>query len=462
MKKRSSSDLLRYLQTKGPTPSSQIITHFGMSRPTLSRRVKELGHKLVSIGHARATRLAARHSESADSTPIYRVEENGQVTLMGQLTALQKGSEIQWLVQTEQPCPALCANESKDGLFTSWPWFLADLRPTGFLGHSFAQHMANQFQISNQPEEWSDLELLRALSSRGYNLQGNLILGDGRALTEFQNERIEVAEGQYQDASPDTYPMFAEFALKEGEEYASSAGGQQAKFTTLVCDTPEQTPRAVIVKFSPKLDTHAATRWADLLHAEHIANQVLRSAGFATAQTRIFQLENRVFLESERFDRVGATGRRGLVSLRALDAAYIGQKDKSWAKAARKLEAAMWISPEDCERIIRLHCFGQLIANTEMHFGDLSFFLPDEAPYPLAPVYDMLPALFQPNSAGKILENSFEAKLPLPEERSTWLEMMPIALNYWQQIATNTAISVEFKGIAREAIDALKQIQKLA
>jgi hypothetical protein len=381
---------------------------------------------------------------------------------MGQLIALQKGDKMQWLLDMEQASPALVTNAFKDGLFESWPYFLTDLRPTGFLGRAFGRHMASLFQISNKPEEWDDLELVRVLCSHGYNLQGNLILGDGRALTEFQNERIEVAEGQYQDASPETYPMFAEFALKEGEEYAASAGGEQAKFTTLVCDTPEQAPRAVIVKFSPKLETRTATRWADLLYAEHIANQVLRSAGFASAQTRTFQLENRVFLESERFDRVGATGRRGLVSLRALDTAYTGQESGSWAKLARKLHAAQWISAEDCERITRLYCFGQLIANTDMNFGDLSFFLPQDGPYPLAPVYDMLPAFFQPNRAGDITENSFEAKLPLPEERSNWLEMMPIALNYWQQIATNTVISTEFRQIASEAIEALKQIQKIA
>lgn len=83
---------------------------------------------------------------------------------------------------------------------------------------------------------------------------------------------------------------------------------------------------------------------------------------------------------------MGPTGRRGLVSLRALDAAYLGLGQGNWAKAARKLHAGKWITAEDCERMIRLHCFGELIANTDMHWGNLSFFLPEQSPSLLAPV----------------------------------------------------------------------------
>lgn len=459
----SSQDLLSYLQINGPTPSSALVSHFSISRPTLSRRVQELGDRIVSIGHARATQLAARHEDASGSIPLYRVLENGQVEPTGQLTPIRAGTHTQWLLTSKSPFLSLCADEFKDGLYPGWPWFLEDLRPTGFLGRAFGKRMARLFQIKERPEEWSDLELLTTLTGFGANLPGSFILGDGRALDEFQDQKVKAADGYYANNAPQTsYSEFAQRALSEDEEYGSSAGGEQPKFTTMVCDTPEQTPRAVIVKFSPQITTPVGRRWADLLHAEHIANEVLRKAAIASAQTRTFRFEERVFLESERFDRIGYSGRCGLVALRALDAGYIGQGGGSWADCARKLHAAKWITAEDRDRMVQLYCFGQLIANTDMHFGNLSFFLPNEAPYPLAPVYDMLPMHFRPSSTGEVVERTFAPKLPKPEDQAAWLKMYPHAVHYWQRITEHSEITSPFKQIAGQAITALQHIHKIA
>lgn len=461
--KSSSQDLLRYLQVNGPTPSSELVSHFGISRPTLSRRVQELGDRIVSIGQARATQLAARHEDHSGSTPLYRAVESGQIERLGALTPIHDGSHMQWLLTSESPQPSLCADEFKNGLFPGWPWFLEDLRPAGFLGRAFGKRMARLFQIKEDPEDWTDLELLMTLTSFGTSLQGNFIIGDGSALDEFQAHKIKTVDGYYSNNAPQTsYPIFAERALGEDEEYGSSAGGDQPKFTTMVCDTPDEAPRAVIVKFSPKQTTSVGARWADLLYAEHLSNEVLREAGFTTAQTRTFHFGERVFLESERFDRIGHSGRKGLISLRALDAAYTGQGSGTWANAARKLHAAQWITADDRDRMIQLHCFGELIANTDMHWGNLSFFLPKESPYPLAPVYDMLPMRFRPSSTGEVIERTFEPKLPKPEDQAAWLEMMPLALDYWHQVATHESISPGFQIIAKQVIDSLKRLQKIA
>lgn len=457
----SSQDLLSYLQIHGPTLSSELVTHFGISRPTLSRRVQELGKAVISIGQARATKLAARVQDFS-GTPLYRVLENGQLERTGQLTAVHQGERTPWLLEPENAPQALFEGEFKEGLYPAWPWFLEDLRPAGFLGRAFSKRMANLYQITENPEKWTDFELLSTLVGFGSNLPGNFILGDTNALREYQQVKIQIAEGYYKNSSPATYPFQAEQALTEGEEYGSSAGGEQPKFTTMVCDRPEDGPRAVIVKFSPKLDTVSGQRWADLLFAEDLANEVLREAGFETAQTRTVHLEERVFLESQRFDRVGATGRCGLVSLRALDAAHLGMGQGSWAKAARKLRADKWITAEDSERMTRLHCFGELIANTDMHWGNVSFFLPEHSPYPLAPVYDMLPMRFRPSSTGEVSDRAFKPSLPKPEDQAAWLEMYPHAVHYWQRITGHPDISFPFKQIAEQAINALEHIHTIA
>jgi len=447
---------------QGPSLSSELVAHFGLSRQTLSRRVQEMGYSVVTIGKGRATRLAARHQDWPAEVPLYQVQENGQVELLGHLHPLQAGTQTEWHLTLQKSQPALFGDEFKNGLFPGWPWFLEDLRPAGFLGRAFGKHMAEVYSFDDNPEKWNDFELLKALFSHGINLQGNFIVGDGRALNAFQRDRVRIEDGLYGECSPGTYINLAELALNEGEELGSSAGGEQPKFTTMVCDTPEAPPRAVIVKFSPRLDTPSGQRWFDLLHAEHLANQVLNEAGLATAQTRLFHIEDRLFIESERFDRVGTSGRKGLVTLRALDAAYIGMGNGSWADVARKLHAGKWISEADRDRMIQLHCFGELIANTDMHWGNVSFFLPKQSPYSLAPVYDMLPMRFRPSSTGEVIERSFEPKLPKPEDQSAWLEMYPHALLYWQRITEHPEITDSFKPIAEQAIAALEHIHTIA
>src|SRR5204863_1704594 len=92
----------------------------------------------------------------------------------------------------------------------------------------------------------------------------------------------------------------------------SSAGGEQAKFLARVDD------RHVLVKFSPPRGTPFGERWHDLLHAEHLALAVLRRHGVPTAATAIVETAQRTHLESTRFDRVGARGRRHAVALDAV------------------------------------------------------------------------------------------------------------------------------------------------
>lgn len=460
--KNSSQELLSYLKFNGPTLSSELVSRFGISRPTLSRRVHELGNAVVSIGHARATMIAARLQEFSGTTPLYMIKKSGRVERIGQLTPVRDGERVQWLLKSDKALPVFFEGEFKNGLYPGWPWFLEDLRPSGFLGRSFGKRMAELLQVDENPEKWGDLELLNILTSHGSNLHGNLLVGDGRALEEYQRERIRNADVRYPNTSPEVYQELADLALREGGEFGSSAGGEQPKFTTVMRDNPQDDPRAVIVKFSPQLESPAGLRWADLLYAEQIANEVLRGAGFETAQTRTFHRGERVFLESTRFDRVGISGRRGVVTLRAIDAAHLGQGSGSWADVAPKLYTGKWITAEDRDRMIQLHCFGELIANTDMHWGNLSFFLPEESPYPLAPVYDMLPMRFRPSSTGEVVERDFEPRLPKPENQKAWLEMYPHAIQFWQKVSADTNITSDFKSIAKEALGTVEKIHKTA
>ena len=61
----------------------------------------------------------------------------------------------------------------------------------------------------------------------------------------------------------------------------------------------------------------------------------------------------RRFLASPRFDRVDGAGRRGVLSLGALDDEYFGKRATPWGTAAGRLKAARMLSSADDEQIGR-------------------------------------------------------------------------------------------------------------
>src|SRR3546814_15682922 len=97
-------------------------------------------------------------------------------------------------------------------------------------------------------------------------------------------------------------------------------------------------------------------------------------------------------LEVQRFDRTAnVLGRRGFVSLLALDAAFVGDGARDWSLAAERLAALGLITADTAARIARLYWFGRLIGNSNMHPGNLRFHLVDARPLGLAPAYYLLP-----------------------------------------------------------------------
>lgn len=97
-----------------------------------------------------------------------------------------------------------------------------------------------------------------------------------------------------------------------------------------------------------------ATRWADLLIAEHTALTILHNAGIVAARSEPVRLEQngttRQFLIVQRFDREGAGGRRGIVSLRMLDAEFVGSHSQRWPVIAGQLAAQNVIKRMICRR----------------------------------------------------------------------------------------------------------------
>ena len=144
----------------------------------------------------------------------------------------------------------------------SLPWWLLDMRPQGFLGRAYAARYAEMLGLPARLADWSDAQALRALTAHGLDAVGNLLLGD-MARTRFLDAPppapiLDGMKGQ-------TYARLAREAAR-GDNPASSAGGEQPKFTTFAHTATG--PRHVLVKFT-LLDANPVTPCVDAL-ARHI------------------------------------------------------------------------------------------------------------------------------------------------------------------------------------------------
>jgi hypothetical protein len=240
-----------------------------------------------------------------------------------------------------------------------------------------------------------------------------------------------------------------------GDPAGSSAGGEQPKFATVLQDGDEC--RHVLIKFSPSLTSLEGQRWADLLHCERLALEIVQAAGIDAARSRILEADRRVFLEVDRFDRIGTLGRSSLFSLRSIDSEYVGAGD-DWAKCAGGLLRAGVISPEDAREMRWLKVFGGLIGNTDMHLGNLSFIRVRSRFYTLAPVYDMLPMLYRPVS-GETPRREFAPHAMTMDTADEWPSALQSALRFWEMASVEPGVSGEFRRICRDNLAVLLSLE---
>jgi hypothetical protein len=330
-----------------------------------------------------------------------------------------------------------------DGWFDGVPYFLDDMRPQGFLGRNFARHHAALLQVSEHPQDWSEDDVLHALSLLGIDQPGSYILGETACRQWLEHSRQEPAVLGEEDVEVG-YPVLAEQAMNLGV-VGSSAGGEFPKFTAM--RSTGGMLRHVIVKFSGSDDSAGTRRWSDLLVCEHLASNVMaQHLQTDAAASRIYQAAGRTFLEVERFDRHGHLGRSPVCSWAALNAALFGANGLPWTGAAAALHVRKLVDAATQSAIDELWHFGRLIANTDMHDGNLSF-RPGLA---LAPAYDMLPMLYAPARGVELPPRHFSPQLPLPAERRAWVAAAVAAQDFWLRASGDARISDDFRRICEQ------------
>jgi serine/threonine protein kinase HipA of HipAB toxin-antitoxin module len=276
-----------------------------------------------------------------------------------------------------------------------------------------------------------------------------------------------VAHGEAPAGLPDVrlgkeYPRLAAQALELGVA-GSSAGGEFPKFTCLR-QRAGDVQQHVLVKFSGSDDSPGTQRWADLLVCEHLAGRALEEhTGIAAARSGVYQHAGRTFLEVDRFDRHGVLGRSPMVSWFALNGTFVGAAGRPWAEAVQPLAQKGWLQDEDIDRVLRVWLFGQLIGNTDMHDGNLSF-VPsqhgDDHVLQLAPIYDMLPMTYAPVRGVELPSRNYAPRLPLPAQAAAWQDAARAALAFWDLAAIDKRISAGFRQTCRDNAALLGKLAK--
>ena len=132
-----------------------------------------------------------------------------------------------------------------------------------------------------------------------------------------------------------------------------------------------------------------------------------------------------------------------------------------WPHLVGRLCARQLVSDDDLLRVQRLWWFGRLIANTDMHTGNLSF-CPQGGRLALAPMYDMLPMGYAPLGGGEVAVRTFQPTLPLPTQRAVWLDACAAAVAFWRAASVDSRIGEGFRAIAARNAEALVRLQAMA
>ncbi|MDD5057911.1 MAG: type II toxin-antitoxin system HipA family toxin YjjJ [Sideroxydans sp.] len=442
----AATDTLVQILRSGAQPARALYEQLGISQPTLSRMVSQLGESILKFGKARQTQYALRRAIGAHgSFPLYRVSAAGELQQWGVLHPIFPQG---YLVE-------ISGHEVRTEVCAGLPWYLQDMRPQGFLGRAYARFNAPLLGLPVDPNRWNDDQTLLALAHNGHDTPGNLLVGEESA-SQFQTRALfSTQQGELLPVPaaqrPQEYPRLARMALA-GEVVGSSAGGEQPKFNIAILRDGQ--PVNVMVKFSAPQDNAATRRWRSLLICEHLAFQVLKN-NFPCSASELLEADDatQLFLQVPRFDRVGMRGRLGVVSLKALDDEFAGLA-ADWVKIAAALVKAGKLSEAVYQEIQRRYAFGVLIGNSDMHPGNLSFFVDDvtrpQAEYTLTPVYDMLPMSLAPRPSGQIPDALPPLKIGVNPPLEVWKEMLPLAIQYWRQVAGHAGVAKDVKQMARE------------
>ncbi len=192
---------------------------------------------------------------------------------------------------------------------------------------------------------------------------------------------------------------------------------------------------------------------------EHLANQVLREHGIEAAHTEIVETERRTYLRSLRFDRLGHGGKRHLVAATAVHEAFVPGSRMHWVAICEALFKSKMIAIEGLNTVALAFFFGQNIGNTDMHFGNLSFFVQDLAKprFEPTPAYDMLPMRRRPSiHDGDLEATPVRPQSPIATQQAAQAQARLWAIEFWERAETMATLSQPIRTACGESAQRLR------
>ena len=225
---RDHQAVLAELSARGVATSAELQAALRKSQPTVSRLLADLASQVLTLGRGRNTRygLAKAILGQPAQQPLWWVDEAGTRLRFGTLSLLGGGS----MVHVDRV-------GFEDMLRDQLPWYLAPLKPQGFLGRLLAQRLAPS-GIGANPESWSlEMSLFAALHL--HDAPGAIVLGEPAAPAGHQRVPMDSKQA---GTVLDGLALDIARTLPAG----SSAGGEQPKFLALL-----ESGEHVLVKFTP-------------------------------------------------------------------------------------------------------------------------------------------------------------------------------------------------------------------
>lgn len=395
----------------------------------MSRILSALEDDLVVIGAGKRTQYAVAQPIGSHPAqqPIWLVGEDGLASRIGTLSFLSKS---QIYIESEGVSEIYTPKRGQP-----LPWLLSGLRAQGFLGRILATNLGD-YGVPLNPEFWDPHAVLLA-ALHTHDAPGAIRLG---SIAHTLDNRVV----------PMTAPGLAldELSLDVAKTLpiGSSAGGEQPKFPIRGDDG-----FLYLVKFSPPRGTPFGDRWSDLLCAEALSSDILTSHGYSAAPSWTIQTERRTYLLSKRFDRNGHDGRKHVVAIGEVHAAFVKGPYANWASTCDALVKQKRLSAADADLAESMLQFGRLIGNTDMHWGNAGLFVEGETlaqlfagTFNLAPVYDMLPMRWRPDPMlGEQKYEAFDVDFSLANE-----SIREAAAEFWQSAAESVQFSRGFRTLA--------------
>ncbi len=434
------------LLSRSSVTAREGMLELGISQATFARLVSSMSSEVLIMGTGRSSRYALKReleflppSSRFQKLPISAVLESGEILHLADLHAVGQRS---FYLESFSP-------DVRSLMYSDIPYWLNDLRPSGFLGRLIPKRHPEL----GYPEDirfWNADCAIAYWTTLGWDLIGNLIVGEHayELLTKYQTSPPSIVSDSNRAG---TYSKLADEVIALGAA-GSSAAGEQPKFLTVKSDGKQ----SVLVKFSPTGDDPVSKRRKDLLICEHLALEVIRECEVPASKSEIIVATERIFLELERFDRVGAKGRRGLITLESLDLEFTG-RGGTWREISMSLKDAKIISADLYKEILWRYYFGVCIGNTDMHAGNLSFFIQGEKILSLAPVYDMLPMTYAPVHE-EVTKPKFQAPLLPPYDKNIWQKVIKPAGIFWGSVQQDLRIGSEIREVAREWLEFLSHL----